>query len=172
VAWRGVHRRAAGTTIALPSASTLHVVTSGSSIPRTISAAEAATRHGMKRILVVEDDADTREIYSTILRHRGYDVMVAPDGSHGIEAARASVPDLILMNLSMPRLDGLSATSLLRKDPRTAGIPIIACTGYIVEDGGEDAEDAGCDAYIEKPCEPTRLLQEVERFIGPPISAV
>src|SRR5687768_4325154 len=125
----------------------------------------------MKTILVVEDDADTRNIWSTILQHRGYTVYDAADGTQGIILARQQNPDLIVMNLSMPRLDGISTTVLLRNDPQTAKIPIIACTGFIREDGEDHAEDAGCNAYIEKPCEPSRLVAEIERFIGPPVSA-
>jgi two-component system, cell cycle response regulator DivK len=125
----------------------------------------------MKKILVVEDDSDTRVIWQTVLEHRGYTVIGAQDGPAGILMAQEHAPDLIVMNLSMPRLDGLSATMLLRQDPRTADIPIIACTGFVKEDGEDDAEDAGVDAYLEKPCEPSRIVAEVERFIGPPIAA-
>lgn len=122
----------------------------------------------MKTVLVVENDADTRNIYSTVLEHHGYAVMVAPDGPEGVRSASEHMPDLIVMNLSMPKMDGLSATSLLRQDPRTTNIPIIACTGFIRDEGEDIAEDAGCDAYLEKPCEPSRLVAEVERFLGAP----
>jgi two-component system, cell cycle response regulator DivK len=125
----------------------------------------------MKTVLVVEDDPDTRNIWSTILQHHGYRVYDAPDGTQGILSAREHKPDLIIMNLSMPRLDGISTTVLLRNDPRTRDIPIIACTGFVRDDGGDHAEDAGCNAYIEKPCEPSRLVAEIERFIGPPVAA-
>jgi len=121
----------------------------------------------MKTILVVEDDADTRNIWSTILQHHGYTVFDAADGTQGILMAREQNPDLIVMNLSMPRLDGISTTVLLRNDPKTANIPIIACTGFVRDDGEDHAEEAGCNAYIEKPCEPSRLVAEIERFLGP-----
>jgi two-component system, cell cycle response regulator DivK len=124
----------------------------------------------MKTVLVIEDDNDTRTIWQTVLEYRGYAVIAAGDGPEGVALAQDATPDLIVMNLSMPTLDGLSATSLLRQDPRTAAIPIIACTGFIRDDGAERAEDAGCDAYLEKPCEPSRIVAEVERFIGPPIA--
>jgi two-component system, cell cycle response regulator DivK len=128
--------------------------------------------HGvrMKKILVVEDDHDTRMIWGTILEHHGYTVNVATDGPEGVRLAQEQPPDLIIMNLSMPKLDGISATALLRQDPRTRAIPIIACTGFVREDGEDQAEDAGVDAYLEKPCEPSRVVAEVERFIGPPTS--
>ena len=123
----------------------------------------------MKKILVVENDDDTRCIYSTVLEHHGYNVLQADDGAEGIALARAHLPDLILMNLSMPRIDGISATSILRGEPGTAKIPIIACTGFVSEDGEDKAVDAGVDAYLEKPCMPSRILEEVEKFIGPPL---
>jgi two-component system, cell cycle response regulator DivK len=126
----------------------------------------------MKRILVVEDDNDTRVIWQTVLEHHGYSVMAASDGPQGILLAQEQAPDLIVMNLSMPQLDGISATTILRQDPRTARTPIIACTGYVHEDGGDQAEDAGVSAYLEKPCEPSRIVAEVERFIGPPTEVV
>jgi two-component system, cell cycle response regulator DivK len=122
----------------------------------------------MKKVLVVEDDADTRLIYVTVLQHRGYAVFGAADGPEGIRMAQEQQPDAIVMNLSMPRLDGVSATAMLKQDSRTARIPVIACTGFIRDEGGDEAEDAGADAYLEKPCTPSRIVQEIERFIGPP----
>jgi CheY-like chemotaxis protein len=125
----------------------------------------------MKRVLIVEDDNDTRMIWQTVLEFNGYAVIGAQDGPEGVKLAQQHAPDLIVMNLSMPKLDGLSATTLLRQDPRTAAIPIIACTGYVREDGADQAEDAGVNAYLEKPCEPSRIVEEVERFIGKPVRA-
>jgi CheY-like chemotaxis protein len=125
----------------------------------------------MKRVLIVEDDNDTRMIWQTVLEFHGYSVIGAQDGPEGVKLAQQHAPDLIVMNLSMPKLDGLSATTLLRQDPRTAAIPIIACTGYVREDGADQAEDAGVNAYLEKPCEPSRIVEEVERFIGKPLRA-
>lgn len=126
----------------------------------------------MKTVLLVENDADTRDIYRTVLEHRGYTVLLASNGTDGVRVAGESRPDLIVMNLSMPKLDGLSATAMLRQDGRTASIPIIACTGFIRDEGEDEAEEAGCDAYLEKPCEPSRMLAEVERFIGVSASSV
>jgi len=125
----------------------------------------------MKTILLVENDSDTRDIYATALQHNGYTVLLAEDGSEGVRSALEHEPDLILMNLAMPKVDGLSAMVLLRDNARTASIPIIACTGFALHDGAERAEDAGADAYLEKPVEPSRLVQEVERFIGPAVAA-
>ncbi|HSJ23881.1 MAG TPA: response regulator [Longimicrobiales bacterium] len=125
----------------------------------------------MKTVLVVDDDFDTRTIWLTVLQHRGYATLDAADGGSGIQMARDHQPDVIIMNMSMPKLDGIGATTVLREDPLTAHIPIIACTGFVREDGLDEAEDAGCDAYLEKPCEPSRVVEEVARFIGPPVAA-
>jgi CheY-like chemotaxis protein len=119
-----------------------------------------------KTVLLVEDDPDTRLIYSTMLEQAGFRVIQARDGTEGVELAREHVPDLIIMNLVMPQIDGLSATELIRANPATAEVPIIACTAFLHEDGADMAQDAGCNAYVEKPCEPTRLVSEVKRFIG------
>jgi two-component system, cell cycle response regulator DivK len=124
----------------------------------------------MKTVLVVDDDLDTRHIWQTALEHHGYAVLGAADGPQGVSMAQEHSPDLILMNLSMPTLDGLSATMLLRQDPRTAEIPIIACTGFVREEGEHEAEHAGVDAYLEKPCEPSRMAEAVERMIGPALA--
>jgi two-component system, cell cycle response regulator DivK len=124
----------------------------------------------MKKVLVVDDDFDTRTIWLTALEHHGFSAIGAGDGPEGVQLAQEEAPDVIVMNLSMPKLDGLTATALLRQDPRTAAIPIIACTGFVREDGGDQAEDAGCDAYLEKPCEPSRVVEEVQRFIGAPVA--
>jgi two-component system, cell cycle response regulator DivK len=124
----------------------------------------------MKTVLVVDDDLDTRHIWQTVLEHHGYAVLGASDGPQGVSMAQTHTPDLILMNLSMPTLDGLSATMLLRQDPRTAEIPIIACTGFVREEGEDEAEHAGVDAYLEKPCEPSRMAEAVERMIGPALA--
>lgn len=121
----------------------------------------------MKTVLLVEDSPDTLEIYATILEHNGYGVIATDTARAGIDAARASRPDVIVMNLSLPGLDGLSAAHILKRDRATAGIPIIACTAFIQEEGGRPAEDAGCESYLEKPCDPSRILAEVQRFIGP-----
>jgi DNA-binding response OmpR family regulator len=119
----------------------------------------------VKTVLLVEDDPDTRLIYSTMLQQEGFRVIQARDGTEGVELAREVVPDLIIMNLVMPRIDGLSATELIRANPATASTPIIACTAFLHEDGAVMASDAGCDGYLEKPCEPTRLVSEVKKFL-------
>lgn len=118
-----------------------------------------------KTVLLVEDSDDTRRIYSAFLQHHGYRVLEAANGREGIQLARAERPDIIVMNLSMPVIDGISATTLLREDATMATTPIIVCTAYVQEDGSELAYAAGCDAYLEKPVEPSRLQGEIERLV-------
>lgn len=119
----------------------------------------------MKTVLLVEDSEDTREIYTVILEHHGYRVLGEANGADGITTARAARPDVIVMNVSLPGIDGLAAAQILKHDPATSDIPIIACTAFIHEDGAGPAEAAGCESYLEKPCDPSRLLAEVERLM-------
>jgi two-component system, cell cycle response regulator DivK len=119
-----------------------------------------------KTVLLVEDDPDTRLIYRTILAATGFHVVEAADGREGVERAREVQPDLIVMNLVLPHIDGLSATELIRTNPATASTPIIACTAFVQEDGAGMAFDAGCNVYLEKPCEPTRLVAAVRQLLG------
>ncbi|MEO5510173.1 MAG: response regulator [Longimicrobiales bacterium] len=119
-----------------------------------------------KRVLLVEDDPDTRLIYCTMLTTSGFHVIEARDGREGVELARDHVPDLIVMNFVLPHIDGISATEIIRANPATASTPIIACTAFVREDGAGMALDAGCDIYLEKPCEPTRLVAAVQKFFS------
>lgn len=121
-----------------------------------------------KTVLLIEDSFDTRAIYATMLRHYGYRVLEAGDGSQGIQVARDERPDLILMNISLPLIDGWTATAVLKADPLTAAIPVIALTAFIRPTDKARARAAGCDGYLDKPVEPTRVLDEVRRWIGEP----
>jgi two-component system, cell cycle response regulator DivK len=121
---------------------------------------------GGKTVLLVEDSGDTRVIYATILAHHGYRVIEAVNGDEGLRMAREERPDLILMNVSIPLIDGWKATALLKRDPDTAHIPVIAVTAFTRKKDRKRARDVGCDSYLPKPCDPTRVLQEVQRFIG------
>ncbi|HSU13583.1 response regulator [Longimicrobium sp.] len=118
------------------------------------------------KILLVEDNEDNQEIYRCILAHYGYDVLQAFDGGHGVEMARAHGPDLILMDLTMPVVDGLQATRMLKADPATAAIPIVALTAHTQREDFAAAEAAGCDAYLTKPVEPQRVAAEVRRILA------
>jgi CheY-like chemotaxis protein len=118
-------------------------------------------------ILLVEDNADNRVIYRTILEHFGYRVLEATSGDEGIRLAREQHPDLILMDVSIPVIDGWEATKILKADEGTAGIPIIALTAHALASDRVTAMDVGCDGYLAKPVEPRRVVEEVERLLGP-----
>jgi CheY-like chemotaxis protein len=128
------------------------------------------TRSGMtpngKTVLLVEDNEDNRIVYSTILRHFGYKVTEALNGEEGIAKARAEKPDLILMDISIPIIDGWEATQVLKHDPLTRSIPIIALTAHALASDREKAMEVGCDGYLAKPCEPRAVVAEVQRFLG------
>jgi CheY-like chemotaxis protein len=119
-----------------------------------------------KTVLLVEDNEDNLVIYSTILRHSGYTVIEARDGQAGIDAAHAEHPDIILMDVSIPLIDGWEATRRLKADPATASIPIIALTAHALAADQQKAVDAGCDGYIPKPAEPRVVLAAVRRQLG------
>ncbi|HET7275468.1 MAG TPA: response regulator [Longimicrobiaceae bacterium] len=119
-----------------------------------------------KTILLVEDNEDNRSIYRTVLEHFGYGVLEAPDGEEGVRIARESVPDLILMDISIPLLDGWQATKLLKAEEGTSEIPIIALTAHALATDRAKAEEVGCDGYLAKPVEPRRVLEEVQRLVG------
>lgn len=119
-----------------------------------------------KTILLVEDHEDNRNVYRAILEHFGFRVLVAPDGREGIRMAREHRPDLILMDLSIPHIDGWEATRVLKADQATAEIPVIALSAHALEEDRTRAIQAGCAGYLAKPVEPRRVLQEVQRFLG------
>lgn len=117
-------------------------------------------------VLLVEDNEDNLLIYSTILRHTGFSVLEARDGQAGIDMARQELPGLILMDVSIPIIDGLEATRQLKADPATQHIPIIALTAHALASDQQKAIEAGCDAYIAKPAEPRAVVEAVEKFLG------
>jgi CheY-like chemotaxis protein len=124
-------------------------------------------------ILLVEDNPENREIYGTFLRHFGYRVLEAMDGAEGVRMARESLPRLVLMDVGLPVLDGLEATRRLKADPATAAIPVVALTAHAMDRDRDAARDAGCDAYVSKPAEPTRVLAIVRTFLdAEPLPAV
>src|SRR2546430_16219388 len=120
----------------------------------------ANTRTTAPLVLVVDAQAATRELYSTYLRTQGLRVPVATNGAIGVRMAVASRPDVIVMDLSTPMLDGWAAIRALKRHRGTARIPIIACTGHVEGGRGEAAIDAGCDAYPFKPGLPPHPPQE------------
>ena len=119
-----------------------------------------------KTVLLVEDNEDNLIIYTTILRFGGYRVVQARDGRAALEAARIVAPDLILMDVSIPYVDGLEVTRRLKSDPATRRIPIIALTAHALPSDRDRALEAGCDGYISKPAEPRAILAAVRRQVG------
>jgi CheY-like chemotaxis protein len=117
------------------------------------------------RVLVVEDDPDVRDLYARYLRGAGYEVFVAADGVAALQAVPEQLPHVILMDLGLPVMDGWEATRILKRDPRTASIPVIAITGYAPKTRDQDAESAGCDAVVQKPCEGEALVAAIEKFL-------
>lgn len=117
------------------------------------------------KILLVEDNEDNRLVYRTILDHFGFEVLEAADGEEGIRRARADGPDLILMDVSIPKIDGWEATRRLKADPSTSSIPIIALTAHALATDRAKAQEAGCDGYLAKPVEPRKVVEEVKRHL-------
>jgi len=120
----------------------------------------------MPKLLLVEDNEESRDGLSRHLRRKGFDVTVAVDGQQGIEAARTGAPDLILMDMSLPVLDGWEATKQLKADPNTRHIPVIALTAHAMAGDREKAMQAGCDEYDTKPIESARLLGKIQALLG------
>lgn len=117
-------------------------------------------------ILVVDDYQDAREMYAEYLQFSGFRVAEARNGLEAVEQACALMPDLILMDLSLPGMDGWEATRRLKADDATRHIPIIAVTGHVLADASEDARNAGWDAFVAKPCLPDDLVAEVRRMLS------
>jgi two-component system cell cycle response regulator DivK len=117
------------------------------------------------RILVVEDDADNRRIVVKVLTTAGHEMLEATDGASAIAVARREHPDVIIMDLALPGIDGWEASRRLKADPETADIPIIALTAFAMRGDEERAREAGCDAYLSKPCRPQAIRDAVRRFL-------
>ncbi|MBI3181259.1 MAG: response regulator [Myxococcales bacterium] len=116
-------------------------------------------------VLVVEDYADAREMYCEYLQFSGFRVAEARNGAEALERAFALGPDLVLMDLSLPILDGWEATRRLKSDARTRHIPVVALTGHALAGFSEGAKAAGCDGFVTKPCLPDALVAEVRRML-------
>ncbi len=119
-----------------------------------------------KRILLVEDQEDNRRIARDLLSSVGYEILEATNGEEGVAMAAAHRPDLILMDIQLPVLDGYEATRRIKADPALAHIPIIVVTSYALSGDDEKAIEAGCDAYVAKPYSPRQLLAKIRQFIG------
>jgi CheY-like chemotaxis protein len=116
-------------------------------------------------VLVVEDYQDAREMYAAYLQFSGFEVAEAGNGIEAIEKTRELLPDIVLMDLALPRMDGWEATRRLKNDERTRHIPIVALTGHALAGHAEGARDAGCDAFVTKPCLPDALVAEIKRLL-------
>jgi CheY-like chemotaxis protein len=117
-------------------------------------------------VLVVEDYQDAREMYGEYLRFSGFDVIEAANGFEAIEKAVAQTPDIVLMDLALPKMDGWEATRRLKADARTKDIPIVALTGHALAGHADSAQKAGCDSFVTKPCLPDALVAEIQRMLG------
>lgn len=120
----------------------------------------------MPKILLVEDNEMNRDMLSRRLMRKGFEVALAFDGGAGVEMAKSLLPDLILMDMSLPVLDGWEATRQIRGDATTRGIPIIALTAHAMEGDEDKAIDAGCDDYDTKPVELDRLLGKINALLA------
>jgi CheY-like chemotaxis protein len=119
----------------------------------------------MPTVLLVEDNEESRDGLARHLRRKGYTVLTAVDGRQGVDAARTEAPDLILMDMSLPVLDGWEATRQLKAGPPTGGIPVIALTAHAMAGDREKALEAGCDDYDTKPVEFVRLLAKIQALL-------
>lgn len=119
-----------------------------------------------KTILFAEDQLDFLAVNKLFLERHGYKVVAAEDGEQALIAARECRPDLIVMDFSMPRLDGIRATAALKTSPATRDIPVLMLTAHSYGSVGRRAREAGCVGVISKPCDPKRVLFEVENLIG------
>ncbi|MDQ3945843.1 MAG: response regulator [Actinomycetota bacterium] len=119
----------------------------------------------MPKILVVEDNEMNRDMLSRRLERRGYEVIVAVDGEEGVARAKAEAPDLVLMDMSLPVLDGWEATRQLKGAPETKSIPVVALTAHAMAGDREKALEAGCDDFDTKPIDLPRLLGKIESLL-------
>lgn len=119
----------------------------------------------MARILIVEDNPANMKLASLLLRNVGHTVLCAVDAETGLTLARAGHPDLVLMDIQLPGMDGLAATALLKRDPLTAAIPVIALTAMAMKDDEEKTKAAGCDAYIAKPLRYQELYAAIDTLL-------
>lgn len=121
-----------------------------------------------KTVLLVEDDEDTRYVYQLTLERVGFRVVTAVAGDEGVQAASRELPDLVLMDLSIPEMDGWTAIRRLKADERTQDIPVIVVTAHAFPEDRRMAEEVGCDGFMTKPCRPPELLKEVRRLVMVP----
>lgn len=122
---------------------------------------------GKKRVLVVDDFDDAREMYAEYLEFAGFQVETARNGLEAVEKAQEASPDIILMDLSLPIMDGWEATRRIKQDARTRDIPVMALSGHVFSGNAEQARDAGCDEFVAKPCLPQDLENKIRNMLKP-----
>lgn len=127
--------------------------------------ARAAASRKSPLVLVVDDFEDNRAMYAEYLSYSGYEVQQACDGEQAVRMAREFLPDVVVMDLSLPVLDGWEATRRLKADARTRAIPVIALTGHALAGHSRGAREAGCDAFLAKPCLPDKLVEKVRELL-------
>ena len=125
----------------------------------------------MPRVLLVEDNEMNRDMLSRRLMRRGFEVSVAADGQAGVDSARREMPDIILMDMSLPVLDGWGATRILKEEGATRSIPVIALTAHAMAGDRAKALECGCDDYDTKPIEMPRLLEKMDRLLAAKLNA-
>ena len=118
------------------------------------------------RVLLVEDHEEIWDFLSRRLKRRNFDVVLATDGQEGVDKAKSELPDVILLDMNLPIIDGWTAASMIKADPATARIPIIALTAHAMSGDREKAIAAGCDDYHPKPVDFSRLIQQIEALHG------
>lgn len=133
----------------------------------TVTNRKAPAPRARPLVLIVDDYEDNRELYAEYLTFVGYEVAEATNGQQALDLASSLEPDLIVMDLSLPVIDGWTATRQLKDDDRTSRIPVIALTGHALAGHSERARDAGCDSFLTKPCMPEALAEEIRRYLAP-----
>jgi len=126
---------------------------------------DTETKPDRPRVLLVDDYPDAREMYTEYLEFSGFEVVEAENGMEALQRAVDAAPDIILMDLSLPVMDGWEATRRLKADSRTASIPVVALTGHALAGISEGAKKAGCDSFVTKPCLPEDLVKEIRRVL-------
>jgi two-component system, cell cycle response regulator DivK len=117
-------------------------------------------------VLIVDDYEDNRDMYSQFLQFAGLRVAEAANGREALDKTTELMPDLIVMDLSLPGVDGWQATRIIKQDPKTRDILVLALTGHALEGASQGAKDAGCDGFLTKPCLPEDLHREIQRMLG------
>jgi CheY-like chemotaxis protein len=117
-------------------------------------------------VLVVDDFQDNREMYAEFLAYQGFRVIQAANGVEALDQAFTNHPDIIIMDLSLPVMDGWEATRRLKADERTHGIPVVALTGHAMHGHSKGAIEAGCDSFVAKPCLPDQLVAEIRKMLS------